>query len=107
MRIIAVSTFYVLPPRPLQARAYAEFLRGVLPGLNLARVTWGDLADTLAELLRSQDAVYLVHREDLPEGEDTATALANGFGAEAGDEVIEVGGNLAGPVRRWRMGQAA
>ena len=102
-----MSTFYVLPPRPLPARAYAEFLRGVLPGLNLARVTWGDLADTLSEMLRSQDDVYLVHREDLPDGEDTAAALADGFGAEAGDEVIEVGGTLAGPVRRWHLGQAA
>jgi hypothetical protein len=102
-----VSTFYVLPPRPLPARAYTDFLRGVLPGLNLARVTWGELAETLSEMLRSQDDVYLIHREDLPEGEDTAAALVNGFGAGAGDEVIEVGRTLAGPVRRWRMGQAA
>ena len=102
-----MSTFYVLPPRPLPARAYADFLRGVLPGLNLARVTWGELADTLSELLRSQDDVYLLHREDLPEGEDAAEALASGFGAEAGDEVIEVGAAAPGAVRRWRLGQAA
>jgi hypothetical protein len=102
-----VSTFYVLPPRPLPARAVADFLRGLLPGLDLARVTWGELADSLGGLLRGQDEVYLIHREDLPEGEDAAEALANGFGAEAGDEVIEVGAAASGAVRRWRLGQAA
>jgi hypothetical protein len=101
-----VSTFYVLPPRPLPARPYAEFLRIVLPGVDLSRVTWGDLAETLGGLLRPRDDVYLLHREDLPEGEPAADALASGFGAEEGDEVIEI----AGPgiaVRRWRLGQAA
>ena len=59
-----MSTFYVLPPRPLPARPYADFLRSVLPGLELPRVTWGDLADTLSGLLSEQE-VYLLHREDL------------------------------------------
>ncbi|MCC6418392.1 MAG: hypothetical protein IT429_09140 [Gemmataceae bacterium] len=101
-----MSTFYVLPPRPLSARPYAEFLRSLLPGLNPARVTWGDLAEALNSLLRVEDDVYLVHREDLPEGEDPAAALADGFGAEPGDEVIEV---PVGPttVRRWRLSVAA
>jgi hypothetical protein len=101
-----VSTFYVLPPRPLPARPYTEFLRLLLPGLNLARVTWGDLAETLGGLLRPEDDVYLLHREDLPEGENPAHALASGFGAEPGDEVIEVGAPGA-VVRRWRLGEAA
>jgi hypothetical protein len=100
-----VATFYVLPPRPLPARPYADFLRGLLPGLQPARATWGDLAETLGGLLSGQD-VYLLHREDLPEGEDASAALAHGFGAEAGDEVVEVG--APGTVlRRWRLGQAA
>ena len=102
-----MSTFYVLPPRPLPARAFADFLRGLLPGLDLARLTWGELADTLGGLLRGQDDVYLLHREDLPEGADAAEALAHGFGAEAGDAVIEVGAAAPGAVRRWRLGQAA
>ena len=101
-----MSTFYVLPPRPLPARAYTDCLRGLLPGLDLRAVTWGELADSLAALLRVQADVYLLHREDLPEGEDAGAALVNGFGAEAGDEVIEVGAS-AGAVRRWRLGQAA
>lgn len=101
-----MSTFYVLPPRRLPARPYAEFLRGVLPDLDLSRVTWGDLADTLGGFLRSRDDIYLLHREDLPEGEEPAAALANGFGAEAGDEVIEVPAAVPGTVavRRWRLG---
>src|SRR5262249_11021398 len=41
---LTVATFYVLPPRPLPARPYADLLRGLLPGLQPARATWGDLA---------------------------------------------------------------
>jgi hypothetical protein len=100
-----VATFYVLPPRPLPARPYADFLRSVLPGLEPARVTWGDLADALGVLLSGCE-VYLLHREDLPEGEDAAAALAHGFGAEAGDEVVEVAPPGAA-LRRWRLGEVA
>ena len=40
------------------------------------------------------------HRE--AEGEDAAEALTNGFGAEVGDEVVEVPATgMAG--RRWRL----
>jgi hypothetical protein len=101
-----VSTFYVLPPRPLPARPYAVFLQAILPGLDLSRVTWGDLGDTLSGLLRVRDDVFLLHREDLPEGEDTARALADGFGAEVGDEVVEVPATALGTsaARRWRLG---
>jgi hypothetical protein len=97
-----VSTFYVLPPRPLPARPCAVFLGALLPGRDWSCVTWGDLAAALAGVLAPQDDVYLLHREDLPEGEEPTEALANGFGAEAGDEVIEIPASGAG-ARRWRL----
>jgi hypothetical protein len=101
-----VSTFYVLPPRPLPAHAYADCLRNLLPGLALAGITWGQLAERLAELIGDRADVYLLHREDLPEGDEPAAALANGFGAETGDEVVEVAAT-GGALQRWRLGQAA
>jgi hypothetical protein len=104
-----VSTFFVLPPRPLLARAYAEFLATVLPGVSLSHVTWGDVADALAAVLRQGQDVFLLHREDLPDGEDPARALVDGFGAEPGDEVVEVPATVpvGAPVRRWRLPEAA
>ena len=58
----------------------------------------------------SPGGVYVVYGEELPEGEDAGRALADGFGAEPGDEVIELRaagrpGELA--VRRWRVGTRA
>ncbi|MCI0460427.1 MAG: hypothetical protein L0Z62_26030 [Gemmataceae bacterium] len=99
-----MSTFYVLPPRPLPARSWAAFLGALLPGLNCARLTWGDLAEVLGTVLRPQDDVYLLHREDLPEGDDPADALIDGFGAEPGDEVVEVPATGGATPRRWRLG---
>jgi hypothetical protein len=101
-----VSTFYVLPPRPLPAHTSRNSLGELLPGLDLAGISWGRLAECLAELVRDRADVYLLHREDLPEGDEPAAALANGFGAETGDEVVEVAAT-GGALRRWRLGPAA
>ncbi|HYT91415.1 MAG TPA: hypothetical protein VEL76_22065 [Gemmataceae bacterium] len=103
-----MSTFYVLPPRPLPARPYADFVRGLLPGLDLSHLTWGDLGETLTSVLGARANVFLIHREDLPEGEDPARALTDGFGAEAGDEVVEVPAAISSAgVRRWRLESAS
>jgi hypothetical protein len=48
----------------------------------------------------------VIYREDLPREETAAQALVNGFGAEAGDEVVEVRpGGRPGEIttRRWRI----
>jgi hypothetical protein len=50
--------------------------------------------------------VYVVYREDLAEGETAEMALRNGFGAEAGDEVVEVrpsGRADELTARRWQI----
>jgi hypothetical protein len=46
-----------------------------------------------------------VFREELPDGTTPADALRDGFGAEPGDEVVEV--RVGGVVRHWRVGDAA
>jgi hypothetical protein len=98
-----VSTFYLLPPRPLLAERLVDFFRPLFPDLHW---TGTELVDALDDAVTSHPGVYVVHREDLPPGEDPADALADGFGAEPGDEVIEVRptGRLAGwSVNRWRL----
>jgi hypothetical protein len=101
-----MSTFYVLPPRPLLGRRFAAFLTTWFPGLDWQGSAWPDLAETLGAAAGSHPDVYVVYREDLPEGTDPARALAEGFGAEAGDEVIEIlpgGGPADVTARRWRL----
>jgi hypothetical protein len=101
-----MAVFYLLPPRPLLGQHFAGYLRALFPGLEWADPTWTELADTVASAARLHDGVYVVCREELPEGEDVERALADGYGAEPGDEVVEVSagarpGELG--VRRWRL----
>jgi hypothetical protein len=101
-----VSTFYLLPPRPYLGEHFAAYLQEVFPGLTWDSDVWANLADGLAAAATARPGVYVVHREELPDGEDPTQALADGFGAEAGDEVIELRaadrpGRLA--ARRWRV----
>jgi hypothetical protein len=101
-----VSTFYLLPPRPLLGEQFARYLQEMFPGLEWPSDRWGELADLLRTVAAAEPDVFIVHREELPEGESQAQALRDGFGAEAGDEVIELrSGPRAGELtaNRWRL----
>lgn len=101
-----MSTFYLLPSRPQLGEQFAQYLSSLFPGLNWPQAAWADLGETLAALAAQQPDVFVVHREELPNNEDAEAALSAGFGAAAGDEVVEVhpeqtGGRLV--VRRWQL----
>jgi len=105
-----VSTFYVLPSRPLLGERFAGYLGTLFPGLEWAGPAWVELAEVLGAAVARHPDVYVVHAEDLPDGEDVGRALADGYGAEPGDEVIEIiPQGRAGQVtaRRRRLGEAA
>ncbi len=96
-----MSTFVVLPPRECLEQAAAEFVCRLMPGIAAPATLWETLLDHVASA--SVDT-YFVHREDLPREGHLADDLAAGYGAESGDEVIEVGLSLgAAParLRRW------
>jgi hypothetical protein len=104
-----MAVFYLLPPRPLLGRCFAGYLQGLFPGLDWPGASWSRLAEILEMAADGQEDVYLVHPEELPPGEDVRRALADGFGAEPGDEIIEVRPGLRPGdwhVRRWRMDAA-
>ena len=105
-----VSTFYLLPPRPVLGECLAGFLQGVLPGLDWNMATRSNLAETVAAAAAAvHDNVFIVYREDVPAGEPPAQALTDGYGAEPGDEVIEVRpGARPGELtaRRWKIPSA-
>jgi hypothetical protein len=105
-----MSVFYVLPPRPLLAEHVAAYLRGFFPGLDWSPATRLNLTEALAAAGTCHPDVYVVFREELPEGESTRQALVDGFGAEEGDEVVEVrAGGRPGELtsRRWLIRPAA
>jgi hypothetical protein len=105
-----MSIFYVLPPRPLLGECYASYLQSLFPGLGWASSRWPGLADQLGAVAADHPDVYVVYREDLPDNEELDQALADGFGAEAGDEIVEVRpGTRPGQLtaRRWQLGSAA
>jgi hypothetical protein len=86
----AMSLFYILPPRSALADRLARILQPLLPGIDWDSRTRLGLADVFGGAAAAHPNVYVVYREDLPAGEPAHLALANGFGAESGDEVIEV-----------------
>jgi hypothetical protein len=100
-----MSTFYLLPPRPLLGEQFAGFLQTFFPGLDWDTTARANLAELLGTTV-SQPGVFVVYRDDLPSGEGPARALMDGFGAEPGDEVVEVRpGARPGSVtaHRWRL----
>lgn len=100
-----MSTFYLLPPRSLLQERVAAFLGGVFPGLTWNSTLCADLAEQIGAAADRPD-VFVVYREDLPEEADPRAVLCDAFGAEAGDEVVEV---RVGPrpgewtAQRWRV----
>lgn len=101
-----MSIFYLMPPRPFLGDRFADFLQTLFPGLAWDSVARAGLAETLGEAAAERSGVYVIYRDDLPREEPPAQALVNGFGAETGDEVVEVRpGGRPGEVitRRWRI----
>jgi hypothetical protein len=93
---VPMATFYVIPPRECLEQAVAEFLNRVLPGLPTdPRVTESILAAVEFEANRVDD-VYLIHREDLPGLGRLDHDLREGYGAEPGDQVIEISATVGG-----------
>ena len=85
-----MATFYLLPPRSCLEQALGDALSRFLPGLPVPAELWDVLVDRVASAAGWPDDVFLVPRDDLPEGEPISDALVAAFGAEPGDRVIEV-----------------
>jgi hypothetical protein len=96
----AVSTFFLLPPRPVLGQHFARYLGGFLPGLHWNEADRAALAEALGATAARQADVFVVFREDLPEGMELRQALVGDFGAEAGDEVVDV---VPSGVKRWHI----
>jgi hypothetical protein len=101
-----MSIFYLMPPRPFVGDRLADFLQIFFPGLDWDIASRVSLAETLGEVAATRDDVYVIYRDDLPREEAPVQALVDGFGAEPGDEVVEVrpsGRSAEILTRRWRI----
>ena len=100
-----MSTFYILPPRPLLGERVAAFLNDLFPGLSLNAAGCTELTEHLSDAAAGQPDVYVIYREDLAD-DATPEALCNGYGAEDGDEVVEVCAGVnpgEWSAQRWRV----
>jgi hypothetical protein len=95
-----MATFYLLPPRACLEQALADVLGRLLPGLPLPAESWEAVAERVGAAAGWPADVFLVPRDDLPEGEPAGAALAAAFGAEPGDRVVEVAAGR-GTARSW------
>ena len=95
-----MATFYLLPPRACLEQAVGELFGKLLPGLPLPADAWDAVALQLAATAGWGGDLFLVPRDELPDG-DAGTALADAYGAEPGDRVVEV--SLARPARAWAV----
>jgi hypothetical protein len=104
-----MATFYLLPPRPILEESLGRFLNTWLPGLRGPAVSGAELAALLQDHLAEHGDVFVIFREDLPDGADAENALRDGYGAEAGDDIIELRLAAGDRVtsRSWRLGAMA
>ena len=70
-----MAIFYVLPPSPLVADHLADYLASWLPGLDWDEPTRLNLTEAIRAAATCRPDVYLVFREELPEGVATTEAL--------------------------------
>jgi hypothetical protein len=101
-----MTTFYLLPPRPFLDDALARFRDAWLPGLAGLQPAWPTFAELLDGALAGRPDVCVIFRDELPDGPTLDEVLRDGYGAGAGDRVVEVrAGAAAGEarVRSWRL----
>ena len=97
-----MATFYLLPPRCALADHLLAALGPCLPGLDGTAAARQRMTDALLDAVEVPDGVFFVFRDELPPSAAAEPALVDGYGAEAGDEVVEV--RLGQAARRWRIG---
>jgi len=85
-----MATFYVLPPRVCLEEQLVAILGKLLPGLPIPIDSWDAVVERLSEYGNWPADAYLVPRDEIPYGQSVNEALAEYFGAEPGDCVIEV-----------------
>ncbi len=86
-----MATFYVLPSRHQLGQRCNEWLATLLPGVAWPRSDWPQLAELLVSAVQDRPGFFVVFREDGDDRLPLRLMLARDFGAEPGDDVVEIG----------------
>jgi len=85
-----MARFYVLPPLEHVELALSRFFADWLPGLPLGPAAARRMLEVLVGEPADDSAAFIVHRDHLPGSGNLIADLTQGFGAEDGDEAIEI-----------------
>ena len=103
-----MSTFYVLPPRPVFGDHLAAFLQAFLPGLDWDAAARAGLADAVADVAVSETDAYLIlPRRSARRRAPSPQALTTVSGRRRTTKWSRcgIGGRAGEPAAsRWRLG---
>lgn len=85
-----MATFYVLPARPLFEQMMDRLLAEWLPTVPGPILPAEELTDLVRTHVERKAEIFIVYRDELPEGVDLIDGLRDAFGAENGDDIIEL-----------------
>ncbi|MGL6076493.1 MAG: hypothetical protein ACRC8S_20250 [Fimbriiglobus sp.] len=88
-----MSTFLILPAREVMEHHLAAFVSGWLPGVPLPMDLWQTLVNEAVGLPGEHSTHFVIHRGELPGLGSVVEDLIAGYGAEPGDEILEVTAN--------------
>ncbi len=94
-----MATFYVLPARPLVEQMMDRMLAECLPTLPSPLIPLDQFTDLVRDHAERKPNIFVVYRDELPEGTDILEGLRDAFGAESGDDVIELHWGPNGRIR--------
>jgi hypothetical protein len=96
-----MATFYLLPSPGFLGQSLAQHLQGLFPGLNWDESALAHVAEQVTQAAARHANVYLVHQHEMPQTEDVLQVLVDGYGAEPGDEIIEI--HAGARLGEWRI----
>ena len=96
-----MATFYVLPSTGFLSRAFERQLQALFPGLDWEEPALDQVVREVTKAAARHSGVFLVHQHELPESVEVLRALAENFGAEPGDTVIET--HAGAKLGEWRI----
>jgi hypothetical protein len=85
-----MSRFIILPPREVIEHHLATFVGGWLPGVPLPVDLWQTLLNAAIGYPTDDSPFYVIHRCELPSSGSIMEDVMELYGAESGDEIIEI-----------------
>jgi hypothetical protein len=96
-----MATFYLLPSPGYLGKALKPYLQVLFPGLHWDESILLQLTERVRDAASQHADAYVVYQHELPEDADVVQAIVDAYGAEPGDEVIEI--HACYRIGGWRI----